>query len=131
MADAGSAPSAAAPGVEPGSALSTALSTATTALSVQICYALPDEAFLETLTLAAGSTIAQALAASGLGRRFPALQSAIDAGQARVGIFGKVKTPDTVLRDGDRIEVYRPLQADPKETRRRRAKHKQQAAGGR
>ena len=95
-----------------------------TTLSVQVCYALPDDAFLETLALPAGSTIAQALAASGLARRFPALTSALEAGDARVGIFGKVKTLDTVLRDGDRIEVYRPLQADPKETRRRRAQHK-------
>ncbi len=116
MADAASAPSAAA-GIA--------------ALRVQVCYALPDEAWIEKLALPAGSTIAQALGASGLGVRFPELQSAIEAGDARVGIFGKVKTPDTVLRDGDRIEVYRPLQADPKETRRRRAKHKQQAEGNR
>lgn len=98
------------------------------ALRVQVCHALPDEAFLETLVVPAGSTIAQALAASGLGARFPALQAAIEAGEIKVGVFGKVKTPDTVLRDGDRIEVYRSLQADPKESRRRRAKHKQQAA---
>ncbi len=116
MADAGSVPSSAA---------------ASAGLRVQVCHALPDEAYLETLVLPAGSTIAQALVASGLGVRFPALQAAIDAGDTKVGIFGKVKTPDTVLRDGDRIELYRPLQADPKETRRRRAKHKQQAAGKR
>ena len=97
------------------------------ALRVQVCHALPYEAFLETLAVPAGSTIAHALAASGLGARFPALQAAIAAGEARVGIFGKVKTPDTVLRDGDRIEVYRPLQADPKESRRRRAKHRELA----
>ncbi len=108
MADAGSAPAA-----------------ANAELRVQLCHALPDEACLETLALPAGSTIAQALAASGLAVRFPALQAAIGAGDMKVGIFGKVKTPDTVLRDGDRIEVYRPLQADPKETRRRRAKHRE------
>lgn len=116
------------------SAASTSASTAASAsavLRVQVCHALPDEAWLETLMLPAGSTIVQALVASGLAARFPALQSAIDAGTAKLGIFGKVKTPDTMLRDGDRIEIYRPLQADPKETRRRRAKHKEQAAGSR
>lgn len=107
---------------------SPASSTAT--ISVQVCHALPDDAYLETLSIPAGLTIAQALAASGLGARFPALLPAVERGEAKVGIFGKVKTPDTVLRDGDRIEVYRPLLADPKETRRRRAKHKQQAAAG-
>ena len=98
-------------------------------LRVQVCHALPDEASLETLTVAAGTTIARALAASALASRLPGLLPAIERGETRVGIFGKVKTPDTVLRDGDRIEVYRPLQADPKETRRRRAKHKEQATG--
>ena len=101
------------------------------ALRVHVCYALPDEACLETLALPVGSTIAHALSASELVIRFPALQPAIAAGETKVGIFGKVKTPETVLRDGDRLEVYRPLQADPKESRRRRAKHKQQAASGR
>ena len=96
-------------------------------LRVQVCHALPDEAYLETLVVSSGSTIAQALAASGLGARFPALSPAIEAGEAKVGIFGKLKTPDTVLRDGDRIEVYRPLQADPKESRRRRARHREAA----
>lgn len=99
-------------------------------LVVQVCYALPEDAFVETLTIVAGMTIANALAASGLDGRHPGLLQAIARGDTRVGIFGKVKTPDTVLRDGDRIEVYRPLQADPKESRRRRAKHKQQAATG-
>ncbi len=90
---------------------------------VQVCHALPSDAFLETLLLPAGATLAQAIAASGLAARFPAL----DLAQAKVGIFGKLKTPDTVLRDGDRIEVYRPLLADPKESRRRRARHKAEA----
>lgn len=90
---------------------------------VQVCHALPSEAFLETLLLPAGSTLAQAIAASGLATRFPGL----DLTQAKVGIFGKLKMPETVLRDGDRIEVYRPLLADPKESRRKRAQHKARA----
>ncbi len=111
-----------------GSAAAAAAAVASAELRVQVCHALPDQAWRETLTVPAGSTIAQAVAASGLGVRFPALQAAIDAGDAKVGIFGKLKTPDTVLRDGDRIELYRPLQADPKETRRRRAKHREAEA---
>ncbi len=98
------------------------------AVRIQVCHALPDDVFLETLTVSPGTTIAQALAASALEARFPGLQTAITTGDTKVGIFGKVKTPDTMVRDGDRIEIYRPLHADPKETRRRRAKHKQQAA---
>ncbi len=90
-------------------------------IRVQVCHALPDTAFLENLRLPEGSTIAAAMAASGLAARFPDL----DLSQAKVGIFGKLKTPDTRLRDGDRVEVYRPLEADPKETRRRRAKHRE------
>ncbi len=90
-------------------------------LRVQVCHALADSAFLETLMLPAGSTIAAAIEASGLPARFPAW----DVSQAKVGIFGKLKTPDTLVRDGDRVEIYRPLQADPKETRRRRAKHRE------
>ncbi len=112
------------------SATPAATASAGTAVRVQVCYALPDDAFLQTLQLPTGTRLAQALAASELLQRFPALKAALDGGELKVGIFGKLKPTDTVLRDGDRIEVYRPLQADPKESRRRRAKHKQQAASG-
>ena len=98
-------------------------------LRVQVCHALPEEAFLEMLVVPAGATLGEALPASGLRARYPALAAALDADQAKAGIFGKIKSLDTVLRDGDRIEIYRPLQADPKESRRRRAKHKEQLAG--
>ena len=94
-------------------------------ISVQICYALPGASFLKTLTLDKGATITQAIEASGLLRSHPE----IDLSQQRQGIFGKLKTADTELRDGDRIEVYRPLQADPKETRRRRAAHRKAVKG--
>jgi putative ubiquitin-RnfH superfamily antitoxin RatB of RatAB toxin-antitoxin module len=104
--------------------------SAAATVSVQVCRALPDDAWLETLPLSEGATIAQALASSALEARFPGLLAAIARGDTKVGIFGKVKMPNTVLRDGDRIEVYRPLQADPKETRRRRAEHKRQATTG-
>ena len=92
--------------------------------SVAVCYALPDVSFLVQLEVAAGTTIAQAIAASGVIARFPE----IDLTRNKLGLFGKLKPADTVLRDGDRIEIYRPLQADPMESRRRRARHK--AAAG-
>ena len=95
----------------------------TSMLKVQVCYALPDDSFIAELSLAAGATLEQAVRESGVLQRYPA----IDLGTQKLGIFGKVKLADTVLRDGDRIEIYRPLQADPKETRRRRAKHREGA----
>jgi len=93
--------------------------------SVAVCYALPDVSFLVQLDVAAGTTIAEAIAASGVLVRFPE----IDLARNKLGLFGKLKSADTVLHDGDRIEIYRPLQADPMESRRRRARHKA-AAGG-
>ena len=92
--------------------------------SITVCYALPDARFLVQLDVAADTTIAQAIAASGVLARFPE----IDLTRNKLGLFGKLKPADTVLRDGDRIEIYRPLQADPMESRRRRARHK--AAAG-
>ncbi len=91
----------------------------------QVCYALPDEVFLAHVTMPPGATLLQAVRASGLLDRHPE----VDLGQQKLGVFGKVRPADTLLRDGDRVEIYRPLQADPKETRRRRARHK--AAEGR
>ena len=86
-------------------------------IEVQVCYALPDTAFLRTVSLPAGSTVRQAVEQSGVLEQYPGLDLAVNL----VGIYGKKKTLDTVLRQHDRVEVYRPLQADPKEARRRRA----------
>ena len=91
---------------------------------VAVCYGLPDIIFLVQLDVAIGTTIGQAIAASGVLARFPE----IDLGCNQLGVFGKLRPADTVLRDGDRIEIYRPLQADPMDSRRRRARHK--AAAG-
>lgn len=92
----------------------------TSKINVQICYALPGNSFLKALTLDKGTSIQQAIEVSGVLSTHPE----IDLSQLRVGIFGKLKATDTELREGDRIEIYRPLQADPKETRRRRAAHR-------
>jgi len=89
-------------------------------ITVQVCHALPDSTFLRSLRVPAGTTIGQAVAQSGLLQAIPGIDLAINM----VGIHGKRKPLDTVLREHDRVEVYRPLQADPKEARRRRAGNK-------
>ncbi|MCC7704680.1 RnfH family protein [Janthinobacterium sp. GW460P] len=86
-------------------------------MHVQVCYALPDSSFLRALTVPAGTTIEEAVTRSGLLQAFPDIDLAVNM----VGIYGKRKPLDTVLHEHDRVEVYRPLQADPKEARRRRA----------
>lgn len=93
-------------------------------ITVQVCFALPDQSFLKEMSVQAGTTLEQAVRASGLQQQYPE----IDIETQKLGIFGKIRPADTVLREGDRVEVYRPLKADPKETRRRRAKHKAAAA---
>ena len=67
--------------------------------------------------MAAGATVQDAV------RQSAVLEEAggIDLADCRLGIYGKLKTLDTVLREGDRVEIYRPLMADPKDARRRRA----------
>ena len=89
-------------------------------IEVQVCYALPDSSFLRSLSVPAGTTIGQAVAQSGLLQAIPGIDLAINM----VGIYGKRKPLDAVLHEHDRVEVYRPLQADPKEARRRRAGNK-------
>lgn len=89
-------------------------------IPIQVCYALPETTAMLALTLPVGSSVKQAIDASGLLTRFPD----IDLSVQKVGVFGKLKVLDAVLHEGDRIEIYRALQADPMESRRRRAKHK-------
>ena len=86
-------------------------------IEVEIIYALPHDAFARTLRVPVGFTIAQALAQSGILERY----SEIDAASVALGVFGKRAEPTTVLREFDRIEIYRPLIADPKQSRRARA----------
>ncbi len=86
-------------------------------LQVQVCYAKPEMQWLRDLIVPAGTTLHQAIKQSGVLQNLPE----IDLTVCRVGIHGKLKTLDTVLRERDRIEIYRPLIADPKESRRKRA----------
>ncbi|MBB5366516.1 MULTISPECIES: RnfH family protein [unclassified Janthinobacterium] len=85
-------------------------------IQVQVCHALPDNAFLRSLSVPVGTTVEQVVKLSGLLQQVPGIDLAVNM----VGIYGKKKTLDTVLRQHDRVEVYRPLLADPKEARRRR-----------
>lgn len=86
-------------------------------LYVEVIYALPQHQELIRLELPAGSLLQQALDASGLLRKHPE----IDLSKNKLGIYGKLAKPETNLRDRDRIEIYRPLIVDPKETRKQRA----------
>ena len=86
-------------------------------LSIEIAYALPQKQELVQLKLPAGSTVQQAIEASGLKQKHPE----IDLAKNKVGVFGKLSKLDTPLRDRDRVEIYRPLIADPKEVRKQRA----------
>ncbi|MER3547020.1 MAG: RnfH family protein [Rhodanobacteraceae bacterium] len=79
--------------------------------------ATPEEVFLRDVELPDGSNVGDAIAVSGVRAAFPQLP--ID--DAHVGIFSRKSTLDARLRDGDRVEIYRPLKIDPKEARRMRA----------
>lgn len=82
-------------------------------LHIEVVRAFPEKQELIPLELPVGSTLRQALEAARL--------SDVDMATGKFGIYGKLASADTVLRDRDRIEVYRPLIADPKEVRRARA----------
>lgn len=88
-------------------------------INIQIVYALPEQQELLSLALPVGSTVMQALTASGLMEKHK-----LDVGATKFGIYGKQAKPDAVLRDLDRVEIYRPLIADPKEMRKARVAEK-------
>jgi hypothetical protein len=84
---------------------------------VEVVYALPREQVLLDVQVPQGSTVEEAIKLSGILQKYPA----IDLASNKVGIFAKLSKLDVVVRDKDRIEIYRPLIADPKEVRRKRA----------
>jgi len=92
---------------------------------VQVCYARPGFSFLQDLDVPEGATLQVAIERSGLLKVAPEVSLKVN----RVGVWGKLKTLDTVLREMDRVEVYRELIADPKESRRKRAMKKEQKVG--
>lgn len=89
-------------------------------LRVEVVFATPDEQRLIELEVEPGTTVGQAIVQSGI------LSGSIhlDASKLPVGIFGKRARRDTLLRDGDRVEIYRPLVADPQTARRQRTRRK-------
>ncbi|MGT2470732.1 RnfH family protein [Paraburkholderia terrae] len=91
-------------------------------LTIEVCYALPREQTLIELQLPQGTTLGQAIDASGILARHPA----IDLTKQKTGVFGKLKPLDTVLADHDRVEIYRPLIVDPKLARQRRVEKSRQ-----
>jgi putative ubiquitin-RnfH superfamily antitoxin RatB of RatAB toxin-antitoxin module len=86
-------------------------------IRVEVVYACAERQDLLCLELPAGSTLQQAIDASRLLVKHPE----IDLTKNKVGVFAKLARLDTVLRDRDRVEIYRPLIADPKEMRKQRA----------
>ena len=86
-------------------------------IGVEVAYAGAEGQWLLAVALPDGACIADAIRESGVERHVPALAG----GGYRVGIFSRLATMETVLADGDRVEIYRPLIADPKEVRRQRA----------
>ncbi|UHQ56632.1 RnfH family protein [Microbulbifer sp. YPW16] len=105
-------------------------------IAVEVVYALPHEQRLVSLLVPPGTTATEALVRSGLPEEYPG----IDPATARLGIFGQALGTKGLavadqyeLKPGDRVEVYRPLIADPKEARKQRAekaRRKAQEAGG-
>jgi len=87
-------------------------------MKIEITYALPERQELMRVELPEGATVMQAIEASGLLQKYPDIDP---GGVNKLGIFAKLAKPDAVLRDRDRVEIYRPLIADPKEVRRQKA----------
>lgn len=89
-------------------------------IRIEVCYALPEQQWLLTLNVQQGCTVKEAVERSGIAEKVPG-----GLPQDFVyGVWNTVSKPDTALTDGDRVEIYRPLIADPKEARRLRAKKK-------
>lgn len=86
-------------------------------IHVEVAYARPDIQVIIPLDVAPGTTLMQAVQQSGVLARFPEIDLTVN----KVGIFGKLGKPDQILREKDRVEIYRKLIADPKEIRKQRA----------
>ena len=86
-------------------------------IQVEVAFALPHKQVIMQVKVATGSTIGEAIQRSGILEKFHEIRLT----EFKVGIFSKLTKLETVLRDKDRVEIYRPLIADPKEVRRQRA----------
>lgn len=86
-------------------------------IDVEVAYARPDTQLILKVRVPHNATLEQAVRESGMLERFPE----IDLAASELGIFGKLNKANATLRNGDRVEIYRPLIADPKEVRKQRA----------
>ena len=93
---------------------------------VEVAYATPLRQEVIEVVIPPGASIEQVIRESGLLERFPE----IDLARSRVGIFGEIASLQDPVRDGDRVEIYRPLLADPKDARRLRAERRAKPGGG-
>lgn len=85
-------------------------------ITVEVAYALPEKQSLLKLKVQTGTTVGQAIEQSGIREEYPSMEI------SDVGIFSKKATLDQPLREGDRVEIYRPLLANPREMRKQRAR---------
>ena len=83
-------------------------------MNIEVAYALQARQRIVAMRVPTGTPVRQALADSGIVTEFPE----IDIRRCPIGVFGQVIADDYVMRDGDRIEIYRPLERDPREARR-------------
>jgi putative ubiquitin-RnfH superfamily antitoxin RatB of RatAB toxin-antitoxin module len=86
-------------------------------IKVEVAYAMPHEQVLLEIEVPLGTTVLEAARQSGVAGKF----EDVDLDNAKFGIFGLAVVPKQALKDGDRVEIYRPLIADPKEVRKARA----------
>ena len=86
-------------------------------MQVEVVFALPDRQRLETVIVPEGATVADAIRRSGIQNRFEDVR--LD--ELDVGVWGKPVERDHVVSEGDRVEIYRPLEMDPREARRLKA----------
>jgi len=86
-------------------------------MSIEVVYPLPGKQEIFTVSLPPGASVRQAIEASGILLKYPE----IDLSKNKIGVFARLAKPDAPLRDRDRVEIYRPLIADPKEVRKQRA----------
>jgi putative ubiquitin-RnfH superfamily antitoxin RatB of RatAB toxin-antitoxin module len=87
-------------------------------IEVALAYAKPEHQIVLPLKVPLGATLGEAIAISGITKRFPG----IDLLKNKTGVFGRLRPLEYILRPGDRVEIYRPLVADPKEVRRARVR---------
>ncbi len=86
-------------------------------VNIELVYALPEQQHLLNVQVETGTTARQVVLLSGFDEKYPE----VDLAQIPIGIFGERVPDDQILEEGDRVELYRPLQIDPMEARRRRA----------